>query len=385
MFYQSNSQNLEPTAPPVVIQRKYVTIGGDLQVGSLLSQIVYWHRPGKDGKTKLRVKRRGVLWIAKTREEWMQECCLTIREYKRAMATLKANKLIEVRVMRFNGIAMSHTRLLIDKLEEALEALAHADVSAKDETYQPAGTVCTNGSVHNVPTAWYETYHPLLTESTTENTTEITGGVLTHALEEQEKLFSSTSREKNRENENENGKEENMNADEILKQNKAKAKERLYGNSASKQPIAMTWQALVYPELNSFQSSLGVKQRAQLKKFATDAGDDAKDMLIWVVGNWLHTTSEVQILAGLENYPSDPDIGFLVLHRKLFMKLYVQSIAKQKTVVTPKPTPAAKEKVEIPVFTGDHNDPHPYKPTPEQYEAMIQSFKDGTYKPEDDD
>jgi hypothetical protein len=142
------------------IRHEYVLIGGDLLVGSLLSQIVYWHRPGKNGKSKLRVKRKGHFWIAKTRQQWMAECHLTRKQYIRALSVLKQKGLIEVRRMLFAGKAMSHTRLLIDGLATALQVLwsgldapeSAPEVPEGDEPISPKDT--TTGSLLDTTPPW---------------------------------------------------------------------------------------------------------------------------------------------------------------------------------------------------------------------------------------
>jgi hypothetical protein len=106
---------LDAKLSPICVKREYVAIGGDIVVGSLLSQIVYWYRPGTNGKSKLRVYRCGQLWIAKTRDEWCRECCLSAMQYRRAIRALKAKGLIHLKVMRFDGTPTTHIRLDADK------------------------------------------------------------------------------------------------------------------------------------------------------------------------------------------------------------------------------------------------------------------------------
>jgi hypothetical protein len=142
---------VRPERRPIVIRPEYLQIGGDIRVGALLSQIVYWSEPDHTGRTKLRVRRDGVYWIAKSRQEWMHETGLTLEQYKRAVAVLKRRGLIEVRVMRFDGLAIGHTRLIPEALQDAL------------------GGKPTSPMVGNPPTGWGETHQP-----STETTSEIT-------------------------------------------------------------------------------------------------------------------------------------------------------------------------------------------------------------------
>jgi hypothetical protein len=51
----------------IEIKRCYVDIAGDLVSGVLLSQIVYWHLPNKEDKSKRQVQHKSCYWIAKVR------------------------------------------------------------------------------------------------------------------------------------------------------------------------------------------------------------------------------------------------------------------------------------------------------------------------------
>jgi hypothetical protein len=110
----------------VEIRLDLIKAGGDSVVGTLLSRIVYWHEPKGIRRSTRHVFRDGVLWIAKTREEWMAETMLSLARYKRAISVLKKKQLIEVRVMRFKGIPMTHIRLLRDNLQQQLNQVLRA-------------------------------------------------------------------------------------------------------------------------------------------------------------------------------------------------------------------------------------------------------------------
>ncbi|GAJ09042.1 unnamed protein product, partial [marine sediment metagenome] len=57
----------------------YVDITGDLIAGLLLSQIIYWHLPNKDGETKLRVIKKNRPCIAKARHDWWDEARISVK------------------------------------------------------------------------------------------------------------------------------------------------------------------------------------------------------------------------------------------------------------------------------------------------------------------
>lgn len=94
---------------------------GDINAGILLSQIVYWNLPSREtGKTKLRVKKDGHLWLAKRRTDWYEETRLTDKKYDRAIKILEKNKLVEVKnyMFKHKGSDMPsktpHIRILWD-------------------------------------------------------------------------------------------------------------------------------------------------------------------------------------------------------------------------------------------------------------------------------
>ena len=98
-----------PAVSPVA---RYAELAGDLMAGVLLAQMVFWAAPGRDGKSKLKVQKHGHYWIAKTRVEWCRETGLSPRQYRRAYGILLNRELIASKVMRFNGLAMTHVRVL---------------------------------------------------------------------------------------------------------------------------------------------------------------------------------------------------------------------------------------------------------------------------------
>src|SRR5260221_6115445 len=92
-------------------KKVYVDIAGDLVAGLVLSQIVFWHLPGRNGVTKLRVNRDGELWVAKKRSEWWDEIRITPKQLDRALTVLEDRHLIVTALYGFNGKPTKHVRL----------------------------------------------------------------------------------------------------------------------------------------------------------------------------------------------------------------------------------------------------------------------------------
>lgn len=89
----------------IAVNPEYIgLVGGAAAI--LLSQIVYW-----SSNNRLRVKRDGVLWLAKKREDLAAECGLTLNQYRWCMSKLKKLGLVVVEQHKFAGDPISHIRL----------------------------------------------------------------------------------------------------------------------------------------------------------------------------------------------------------------------------------------------------------------------------------
>lgn len=96
----------------VFLHAPYMRTFKDVAVAVLCSQIHYWYAPSKNGKTKLRVKREGTFWIAKSRQEWSDETGLTDAQVKRALNVLADRGVIEKMLWKFSGAPTIHVRAL---------------------------------------------------------------------------------------------------------------------------------------------------------------------------------------------------------------------------------------------------------------------------------
>lgn len=92
-------------------KKAYVDMADDLVAGLVLSQIVYWHLPGRDGVTRLRISRDGELWIAKRREDWWEEIRITVKQLDRALKILEKKNLVVTALYHFNDKPTKHVRL----------------------------------------------------------------------------------------------------------------------------------------------------------------------------------------------------------------------------------------------------------------------------------
>lgn len=94
----------------------------DIISGLLLSQVIFWHLPSKDGYSKLRVEKNGRWWIAKRRTDWKKEIRISERQYDRAIKILSKDGLgiVDVEIYKFAGVPMPHIALNYNVLFDLL-------------------------------------------------------------------------------------------------------------------------------------------------------------------------------------------------------------------------------------------------------------------------
>jgi len=96
----------------LLLRRCWIDMAGDHAGGLMLAQLAYWMLiPSKKGETKLRVRRHGSLWLAKSHRDWWNECRLTRCQVQRLLAKFEKYGWIETKIMRFNGAPTTHIRL----------------------------------------------------------------------------------------------------------------------------------------------------------------------------------------------------------------------------------------------------------------------------------
>ncbi|WP_257153990.1 conserved phage C-terminal domain-containing protein [Bacillus toyonensis] len=141
-----------------MVRLAYVDITEDLIAGILLGQIVYWYMPNEQGKSKLRVKKNGEFWLAKSREDWKDEIRITPKQYDRAIKILIEKGFVEVKKFKFNGAPTNHIKLIISEVTERVK------------------WILTFGEIPNSPLGEMELTETVnsLTEITTKTTTKIT-------------------------------------------------------------------------------------------------------------------------------------------------------------------------------------------------------------------
>lgn len=168
----------------IEVKRAYIDMAGDLVAGIMLSQIVYWHLPDRDGNTRLRIEHDGVRWIARARTEWWDECRITPKQADRALDTLRKAGIIETRLYRFHGAPTVHVRIIEDRFMQAWQAAAegesdHSDRSEPSRTPdfpQRSKTISPSGENPSSPEGKNDLPETVksITETTTKSTAETT-------------------------------------------------------------------------------------------------------------------------------------------------------------------------------------------------------------------
>lgn len=172
----------QATRDTIDVKKIYIDVADDLVAGVLLSQIAYWFLPNKEGKTKLRVRKEGFLWLVKGRDDWWEECRIKARQYDTAIKKLIDRGIIIKATYKFDGNPMTHIRINwtvflsllkneLDKLENVNNTDFHEYVIT-DSQAKPLDNTGFNESVKTES----QIGEIVLSESVktlTENTTEI--------------------------------------------------------------------------------------------------------------------------------------------------------------------------------------------------------------------
>lgn len=113
----------------------YIDMAGDLIAGIVLSEIVYWHTPGKGGKQRLRaIEGQSDKWLACRRQSWWERARITARQFDRALDKLVQVGLIIREHFDYKGQSTLHVRISWDVFEELYNKLLEAPAPRKRRT-----------------------------------------------------------------------------------------------------------------------------------------------------------------------------------------------------------------------------------------------------------
>lgn len=370
----------------------FARVTGDPVSGLFLGQLAYWFRPGKNGKSKLRVEKDGKKHLAKNRAEWLDELGITEKQYRRVVSHLRALGLIECRRTLFNNRV---TPLLwLDEVRlELLIRLAHEghrvvpDKPCRAEPIAPKGTnqLVPKGLINTALKA--DSYNREFTETTTETSlarcaradqpsgdasqSHEEGRVLEN-VEQAARLYGKTTvvsmslmeRLVARQPDvsavfgtapvdaatppHPTGLSPMASADEILAQRAAQKITKVKGAHGSitsgTVPSAGSLEAIWKAEVNGvtgeFVKPLTMKDIAQLKRVAKEIGEaestiPATELIMWAVRNWKRFTEQVRLDAGVQQAPALPQVGFFSKYYVTGLQLIAKKQAKAQAIHTP--------------------------------------------------
>lgn len=144
----------------------YVDIAGDLIAGLLLSQIIYWNLPSKDGKSKLSTI-RGKKVLVKKRSDWFEEIRITEKQYDRAIAILEKKRIVKVENHKssfYEGSTVPHIELRNTWL------LAHLNIQSRKAGLTKRKSLNKQRGISRID----KKVNAIDTEITSKNTTENT-------------------------------------------------------------------------------------------------------------------------------------------------------------------------------------------------------------------
>lgn len=97
-------------------------LDGDFPTAVLLSQVLWWHQPAKDGEPKLRYERDGFLWLVRPDDGWWEDCRMTLRQVRRSRGVLVGRGFIVHRRFKVGGAPTSAWRPVLAAVRSAREA-----------------------------------------------------------------------------------------------------------------------------------------------------------------------------------------------------------------------------------------------------------------------
>lgn len=297
-------QKADAQCKPIGLKREYVQVTGDLASACLLSQIVYWHRPDKNGKTRLRVFRDGKLWAADRVSKWTVACQISEGQYKRAVKNLTQLGLVEHAIYKFAGITVPHFALNHQAFAEALAGVFDEVTTAK--TAEPPQPKQPDPFGQNDLTTSVKTAEPYSTKISTKISTEIS--VAADAAEE------------------------NMNELNSVLENHMKKK----GQVIPGEHLAITWKKRYSSQYGGWHQELSTKDMALLKKLKELLGEKAVEVVEFVLANWGKFCWQVKGDKGLTTSPEKPIIGYLFSHYGVALQLIA---VKEEQPVLPPPKP----------------------------------------------
>ncbi len=146
----------------------YADMAGDTLAGLVLSQIVFWHLPDKDGNNKMKVTHDSHYWVATSRKAWHERTRLNPRQVDRVLNILVEKNLVVKRIYKFSGAPTTHIRINWDVFTSVYEDTLEI-TNALNGNHQTVKSISPNGEILGN----HQTVKSI-TENTKENTKKTT-------------------------------------------------------------------------------------------------------------------------------------------------------------------------------------------------------------------
>jgi hypothetical protein len=295
-------------------------LAGNRTAGAILYRLQYW-------MAKTKITRGPHKWVAMTREQWMQETCCTLDEYKRGLARLKSAGLIETEHHLFKGRRIAFMRLS-DKAQECISAPLTAVQN------------CTTGGCETAPA---NKEPSVLKVSKGKGDKKVSseqplakGSFTLPMIPEQGdgKVLSADG----------GGRGKVKSVLDVASVVKAKT---LLHKPDSVMALEFVWKKTLSSELGYHNVVLTKKQIGMLKHFRGKCPEgEAETILAHVLVNWIDFVKDVEQKAGVKTTPAAPKIEFLLQHAWVAVNLAVTSPksrpTKQEAIPGMKTTPILK-------------------------------------------
>jgi hypothetical protein len=313
--------NVVSALSAVVVRKEFITLTGSLEAGILLSQITYWFMPSTKGSSKLRVHRDGKWWLAKTRKDLAAECGLTEYQCKKAIAVLKAQKLIQIEGWMFNGFRTSHVWLdTVQLIAELGQVSPHPSGETRHTGMAKYATPITETTAVDYDSEKHERASPQVQAPVVQvGLVKSQHEVHPHSRKIDNWIADRPGLAEQRLHTEFTGQEWLMKASEILAlhREKMQAREvRLTANS-----LAMAWKRLYSEKYSEFVKDFNKKEMGQMKGFLDKAGGQAPAALEMALADWPRFAYEVKARKGLYKAPERPVVGFLLQYYDVALQL----------------------------------------------------------------
>lgn len=122
----------------ISVKRIYIDInGGNVFDGLMFSQIMYWHGLNKETKKpRMTIEREGELWLAKSYDDWMEECRINKHTARQCIDRIAERGLIIKRLWKFDGTPTVHIRIDWNVLETHIKSICYPISNPIDTTPQ---------------------------------------------------------------------------------------------------------------------------------------------------------------------------------------------------------------------------------------------------------